>query len=109
MGGIAGGLLPDWIDTPCSLRHRAEAHSMSITGTVGYFVNSQMAWQENLRNEAQHYVQLRAPSPFLPQIAYGVLEFILRFLAGWLAGLLAGYALHLALDSLTPSALPILC
>ena len=76
VGGIAGGLLPDWIDTPCSLRHRAEAHSMSITGTVGYFVNSQLpAWQKNLRNEAQHYVQLRAASPFvLPQIAYGLLD-----------------------------------
>jgi len=105
-GGLVGG-----IDTPCSLRHRGEAHSMGITGTLGYFVNSQLpAWQESLRNEAQHYVQLRAASPFvLPQIAYGVLELILRFLAGGLAGLLAGYASHLALDSLTPSALPILC
>jgi len=36
VGGIGGGLLPDWIDTPCSPRHRDEAHSMSITGTVGY-------------------------------------------------------------------------
>jgi len=31
VGGIGGGLFPDWIDTPCSPRHRAEAHSMSIT------------------------------------------------------------------------------
>jgi len=84
VGGIAGGLLPVWIDTPCSPRHRAEAHSMSIKGRVGYFVNRQLpAWQENLRNEAQHCVQLRAASPFvLPQFAFGVLEFILGFLAG---------------------------
>jgi len=35
--GIGGGLHPDWIDTPCSPRHRAEAHSMRITGKVGYY------------------------------------------------------------------------
>ena len=111
VGGIGGGLFPDWIDTPCSPRHRAEAHSMSITGTVGYFMNQQLPqWQANLRAEAQRYAQLRAASPApLPTIRYAVLEFILRFLSGLLAGLLAGYASHLALDSLTPSSLPILC
>jgi hypothetical protein len=111
VGGIGGGLLPDWIDTPCSPRHRAEAHSMSITGTVGYYMNQQLPqWQANLRAEAQRYAQLRVASPtLLPQIGYGALEFILRFLSGLLAGLLAGYASHLALDSLTPSSLPILC
>jgi LexA-binding, inner membrane-associated putative hydrolase len=111
VGGIAGGLLPDWIDVPCSPRHRAEAHSMSITGTVGYFVNDQLpSWQASLRNEAQRYAQLREASPsLLPQIGYGALEFIFRFLCGLLAGLLAGYGSHLILDSLTPSSLPILC
>ena len=111
VGGIGGGLLPDWIDTPCSPRHRAEAHSMSITGTVGYYMNEQLPqWQANLRAEAQRYAQLRAASTsVLPQIEYGALELIFRFLSGLLAGLLAGYASHLALDSLTPSSLPILC
>ena len=84
---------------------------MSITGTVGYFVGEQLpTWQPGLREEAQRYAQLRDASPsLLPQIGYSALEFILRFLAGLLAGLLAGYASHLALDSLTPSSLPILC
>src|SRR5207302_11325616 len=111
VGGIGGGLFPDWIDTPCSPRHRVEAHSMSITGTVGYFMNQQLPqWQANLRTEAQRYAQLRAAPPaLLPTIGYAVLEFLLRFLSGLLAGLLAGYASHLALDSLTPSSLPILC
>ena len=111
VGGIGGGLLPDLIDAPCSPRHRAEAHSMSITGTVGYFVGEQLpTWQAGLREEAQRYARLRDASPsLLPQIGYSALEFILRFLAGLLAGLLAGYASHLALDSLTPSSLPILC
>lgn len=101
VGGIGGGLFRDWIDTPCSPRRRAEAHSMSITGTVGYFMNQQLPqWQANLR----------AVSPaLLPTIGYGVLESILRFLSGLIGGLLAGYASHLALDSLTPSSLPILC
>lgn len=111
VGGMGGGLLPDWIDTPCSPRHRAEAHSMSITGTASYFIREQLpTWQAGLRDEAQRYAQLREASPsLLPQIGYGALELIFRFLAGLLAGLLAGYASHLALDSLTPSSLPILC
>jgi hypothetical protein len=110
-GGIGGGLLPDWIDTPCSPRHRAEAHSMSITGTVGYFVSDQLPeWQSSLRQKADFYSQKRAASTeFLPQMGYGFLEFLLRFIAGALAGLLAGYASHLALDSLTPNSLPVLC
>jgi hypothetical protein len=111
VGGIGGGLLPDWIDTPCSPRHRAEAHSMSITGTVGYYMNQQLPqWQTNLRVEAQRCAQLRAASTsMLLQIGYSALELIFRFLSGLLAGLLAGYASHLALDSLTPSSLPVLC
>ena len=111
LGGIGGGLLPDWIDTPCYPRHRAEAHSMSITGTVGYYMNQQLPqWQANLRAEAQRCAQLSAASTsLLPQIGYSALELIFRFLSGLLAGLLAGYASHLALDSLTPSSLPVLC
>jgi LexA-binding, inner membrane-associated putative hydrolase len=111
LGGIGGGLLPDGIDTPGSPRHRTEAHSMSITGTVGYYMNQQLPqWQANLRTEAQRSAQLSAASTsLLPQIGYSALELIFRFLSGLLAGLLAGYASHLALDSLTPSSLPVLC
>ena len=78
---------------------------------MGYFMKEQLpTWQAGLRDQAQRYAQLREASPpFLPQIGYGALEFLFRFLAGLLAGLLAGYASHLALDSLTPSSLPILC
>jgi hypothetical protein len=84
---------------------------MSITGTVGYFLNQQLPeWQANLRTRGQNYAQLRAASPSLvPQTGYGILELLCYFLSGALAGLLAGYASHLALDSLTPSSLPILC
>lgn len=111
IGGIGGGLLPDWIDTPCSPHHRAEAHSMSLTGTLGYFINEQLPdWQAALRDKAEHYAHLRASSPsLLPQVGYGILEFLFHFLAGLLPGFLAGYASHLALDSLTPSSLPVLC
>lgn len=84
---------------------------MSITGTVGYFMNEQLPnWQLSLRNEAQRYAPLREAAPsVLLQIGYGTIDSILRFLAGLLAGLLAGYASHLALDTLTPSSLPVLC
>src|SRR5580658_6413285 len=86
VGGIAGGLLPDWIDTPCSPRHRAEAHSMSITGTLGCYMNQQLPqWQANLRAEAQRWAQLSAASTsVLPKIGYSALEFIFRLLSGLL-------------------------
>jgi len=111
IGGIVGGLLPDWIDTPDSPHHRAEAHSMGITGTVGYLLKQQLpAWQAALREKAHHYGELQSASPTpLHQLGYGILELLFRLLSGFFAGVLAGYASHLALDSLTPSALPILC
>lgn len=109
-GGIGGGVLPDAFDTPASPNHRAAAHSMGVTGGIGYFLNEQLPeWQQSLRNQGLHYARLRAASPsLLPQIGYGILV-LCYFLSGALAGLLAGYASHLALDSLTPSSLPILC
>jgi hypothetical protein len=111
LGGVAGGVLPDAIDVPTCPRHRAAAHSMGVTGPVGYFLNEQLPdWQASLRNRGQHYAQLRAASPaLLPQIGYSILEFLCYLLSGVFAGLLAGYASHLALDSLTPSSLPVLC
>jgi hypothetical protein len=111
VGGAMGGALPDAIDVSTSPRHRAAAHSMGLTGAVGYFLNERLPeWQAGLRSQGQHYAQLRVASPaLLPQVGYGILEFLCYLLSGLLAGLLAGYASHLALDSLTPSSLPILC
>ena len=55
LGGTIGGLLPDWIDAT-SPRHRAQAHSMAITGTLGYHMNEQVySWQTWLRSQAQAY------------------------------------------------------
>lgn len=103
VGGIGGGLLPDWIDTPCSPQHRAEAHSLGISGTAGYYVSDQMsALQASLRSQTQHYAQLRTTSSdLMPQIGFGLSELLFRFLVGALAGLLAGYASHLELDLLS--------
>jgi hypothetical protein len=54
LGGTIGGLLPDWIDAPTSPRHRAQAHSMAITGTLGYHMNEQIySWQTWLRSQAK--------------------------------------------------------
>src|SRR5258708_11215342 len=82
-GGIGGGVLPDWIDTPLSPLHRAAAHSMSITGTVGYFLNEQLPqWQANLPAEALRYAQLRTASPsLLPHIGHAIPQFPSYFLS----------------------------
>lgn len=110
-GGIREGMIPDAIDAPWYPRHRAAAHRVSVTGALGHHLNHGLPeWRASLRNRAQHYAYLRTASPSLiPQISYGLLELLCYFLSGVLARLLAGYASHLALDSLTPSSLPILC
>lgn len=111
LGGTIGGLLPDWIDAPTRPRHRAEAHSIAISGTCGYYLKDQIhSWQSSLRDKAGAYAQRRRASQEpLAQLWFGLWEFILRFVAGATAGLLGGYASHLTLDSLTPAYLPILC
>lgn len=38
VGGYAGGVLPDRIDVATHPGHRADAHSMALTGTVGWMV-----------------------------------------------------------------------
>ena len=109
VGGVAEGVYAAGL--PTYPRHRTAAHSTGITGTVGYFLNEQLPdWQVSLRDRGQHCAQLRAASPaLLPQIGYGILEFLCYLLSGVFGGLLAGYASRLALDSLTPSPLPVLC
>jgi hypothetical protein len=107
--GIVGGVLPDWIDTPSSPWHRAEAHSMAITGFAGRFVSRELpSWQALLRGQADHYATLRAQSTLpLQQFFLWLAECACRFLAGAIAGVLAGYASHLTLDVLTPRSLPL--
>jgi hypothetical protein len=109
LGGIVGGVLPDWIDTPSSPWHRAEAHSMAITGFAGRLVSQHLpTWQAWLRSQAVHYSAMRAQSPSpVAQFWFWLLEWGCRLLAGALAGLMAGYASHLILDSLTPRSLPL--
>ncbi len=59
--GSEAGSYP--IDIPCSSRHRAEAHSPSITDTVGYSVSDQLpALQASLGTKAQHCAQFRSGS-----------------------------------------------
>src|SRR5437588_12717053 len=89
VGGIGGGLFPDWIDTPCSPRHRAEAHSLTITCTLGHFINPPPPqWHATLRPGAQPYAQLRAASPALaPPIRAAGPESIRRSPSRLVAGL----------------------
>jgi hypothetical protein len=111
VGGIAGGVVPDCIDAPSSPWHRAEAHSVAITGFAGRLVSQQLpSWQASLRTQADHYAAMRAQSPLpLQQFFLWFAECACRFLAGAIAGVLAGYTSHLVLDAFTPSSLPLVC
>jgi hypothetical protein len=110
VGGFAGGVLPDEIDTPEHPRHRAEAHSMALTGTIGWILKENLPeWQSALRAQAEQFAMMRAQSesPLL-QILFWLAEYFCRFLTGLIAGVLAGYASHLTLDFFTPMSLPVL-
>jgi hypothetical protein len=109
VGGYAGGVLPDRIDIPEHPRHRAEAHSMALTGTVGRIVKEYLPnWQAALRTHADGFAAMRAQTedPFL-RVLLWLAEYGCRFLAGLIAGVLAGCASHLTLDFFTPMSLPI--
>lgn len=59
--GYAGGVLPDRIDIPEHPRHRAEAHTMALTGTVGWIVKENLPnWQAALRSHADRFAAMRA-------------------------------------------------
>src|SRR5260370_8401340 len=90
LGGIAGGLLPDRIDTPSNPWHRAEAHSVAMTGIAGRFVSQQLPdWQALLRRQAEYYALMRTRSPLpLQQFFLWLSEFSCRFLAGVIPGFL---------------------
>jgi hypothetical protein len=109
LAGIVGGIMPDRIDTPSSPWHRAEAHSVAISGVAGRFVSSRLPrWQASLRAQADWYAMMRLrSSSLLEQLFLWVAECACRFLAGAIAGLLAGYASHLILDAFTPISLPL--
>jgi hypothetical protein len=101
--GAGWSVLPDRID-------RAEAHSMSITGTVGWIVRENLPeWQAALRSQVDRFAAMRmqTESP-LVQVLFWIAEYFCRFVAGLTAGVLAGYASHLTLDFFTPASLPVI-
>jgi MFS family permease len=109
VGGYAGGVLADRIDVATHPGHRAEAHSMAITGTVGWIVSETLPeWQAALRSHADRFAAMRmqTESPIL-QVLLWIAEYFCRFLAGLAAGVLGGYASHLMLDFFTPASLPV--
>jgi hypothetical protein len=110
VGGYTGGVLPDRIDVATHPGHRAEAHSMAITGTVGWIVRENLPeWQAALRSQADRFAAMRVQteSPLL-QALFWIAEYFCRFVAGLAAGVLAGYASHLTLDFFTPASLPVI-
>ncbi len=108
VGGYAGGVLPDRIDVATHPGHRAEAHSMAITGTAGWIVSENLPeWQAALRSHADRFAAMRmqAENPLL-QVLLWIAEFC-RFVAGLAAGVSAGYASHLMLDFFTRRRYPL--
>src|ERR1700723_1859983 len=110
VGGYVGGVLPDRITVATHAGHRAEAHSMALTGTVGWIVKENLPeWQAVLRSQADRFAAMRmqTESPLL-QVLFWIAEYFCRFVAGLAAGVLAGYASHLTLDFCTPASLPVI-
>lgn len=78
LGGMIGGMLPDYLDPPTNPNHRALAHSILVGGGFNVAV---FEWINSLD-------------------LHPTLKWFLK-------GLILGYLSHLILDSTTPRGLPI--
>jgi hypothetical protein len=66
---MQSGVLPDRIDVATHPGHRAEAHSMAITGTVGWIVSENLPeWQAALRSHADRFAARRMREPYFTGI-----------------------------------------
>lgn len=107
LGGIIGGIAPDFLDPPDTPNHRSTFHSLVAIGLL--VAAAKANWHAHCLEQAV------ACETKMERLAIGSPErideerkaLIWRCVAGFLIGFLAGYASHLALDGTTPRGLPL--
>jgi hypothetical protein len=119
IGGMVGGMAPDWLEPAVCSWHRGVCHSASAGAALIYAQQTLANWASICRQNA---AKCRAPQvqnvetgewlpikrPPMEQMWAEISEFIWTLLAGFLNGLAAGYVSHLLLDATTPRGIPIL-
>jgi hypothetical protein len=120
LGGMVGGMTPDWLEPAISSWHRGVCHSAGVGEAIIYFqnilANLANACRENAAKcrivpqvEDVHTGQwIRIEPTPLEQAWADIREFLWTLLAGFLNGLAAGYVSHLVLDAMTPRSIPLL-
>ena len=120
LGGILGGMAPDWLEPAVSSWHRGVCHSASTGGALIYAQQILSSWANLCRENAAKrrvvpQVEDVHTGEWLPlqrtplqQLWADTREFIWPLLAGFLNGLAAGYVSHLVLDAMTPRGIPLL-
>jgi len=82
LGGVLGGVIPDYLDPPTSPNHRALAHSVSLGGGLIYKIDYIFKFIDDLD--------------------------IPCFIKCFLKSFIVGYLSHLVVDSRTTKSLPLL-
>lgn len=120
LGGMVGGMAPDWLEPAISSWHRGVCHSASMGGAIIYFQQILSNWANTCRENAAkcrvlpqvedvhtgQWIPIK-PTP-MAQAWADIREFLWTLLAGFLNGLAAGYISHLVLDAVTPRSIPLL-
>lgn len=120
LGGMVGGIAPDWLEPAVCSWHRGICHSAAAGGVL-------VCTQQTLANWAGICRQNAVKCRMVPQVEdihsgewlptqptslqrlwSEICEFVWTLLAGFLNGLTAGYVSHLLLDAATPRGIPIL-
>lgn len=106
LGGLIGGILPDWLEPADSPNHRGTCHS--LVAALLLLAAFQAGWHlrciENAKTCDANSFHLLLGSPQRAELERQAQLWAL--IAGFLAGGLAGYTSHLALDGATPRGLP---
>ena len=108
LGGVIGGLAPDWLEPGTNPSHRNLFHSLFAAGGI---TSAILADLRSSCSQAAAACQCRAelfPIGSTQRSNELLKALIWRAIAGLVIGFLAGYASHLALDAGTAKSLPLL-
>jgi hypothetical protein len=118
LGGMVGGMAPDWLEPAVSSWHRGVCHSVGV-GWVMYAQQLLASWANVCRENAAkcrivpqvedvhtgEWIPIKRTP--LQQAWAEICEFVWILMAGFLNGLAGGYVSHLLLDAMTPRGIPL--